>query len=165
MRKPVTVPVCCQLQKDTLLIRILRRCGAYYHSAELLYQEFWKQRLVNIGLRVLLVEKEPYHEVWRIRACGNLPAQSYLLLRKPMPPKYAWSKDLLERQLRSEVQHMAKEMGPPIKSDCLHVVRTGAYLQITFIWPMGKPGMLLKKEKKVQPFSFLIRPWLKRNRN
>src|SRR5579859_4265022 len=122
--------------KDALLTRILKRSGYYYHSAELLYQEFWKQRLVNIGFRVLVVEKAPYHEVWRIRVCGNLTTQTYLLLMRPVPPKHAGAKDLLERQLRSEVQQMAKEMGPPIKRDCLQVVRTGAHLLVTFIWPM-----------------------------
>lgn len=165
MKKHVIPSPCCHPKKDALLMRILRRCGTYYHSADLLYQEFWKQRLVNIGFRVLLVEKTPYHEVWNIRVCGNLTAQSYLLLMKQVPPKHALANDLLERQLRSEVQLMAKEMGPPLKSDCLNVIRTGAYFQITFIWPMGKSGMLLKKEKKVHAFSFLIRPWLKNNRN
>lgn len=148
-----------------MLNKILRRCGAYYHSADLFYQELWKQRLIHIGFRVMLVEKFPYHEVWRIRVCGNLTTQTYLLLVKPVPPKYASAKDLLERQLRSEVQWMAKEMGPAIKSDCLQVIRTGAYLQITFIWPRGKPGMLLKQEKKVHAFCFLIQPWLRRNCN
>ena len=49
------------------LKKVLRRCGAYYHSADLFYQELWKQRLANIGFYVLSVERLPYHPVWAIR--------------------------------------------------------------------------------------------------
>jgi hypothetical protein len=45
------------------------------------------------------------------------------------------------------------------------VARKGAYLRVTFIWPLGKPGRWVKPEKKAEAFSFLIRPWLRRNRN
>jgi len=165
MRKPAIPSACSHLVKEAMLNKILQRCGAYYHSADLFYHELWKQRLINIGFRVMLVEKFPYHHVWRIRVCGSLTAQSYLLLIKPVPPKHASADDLLERQLRSEVMAMAKEMGPAIKSDCLHVGRTGKYFLISFIWPVGKPGLLLKKEKKPSAFSFLLMSWLRRNRN
>ena len=68
-------------------------------------------------------------------------------------------------KLLTEIQEIASELGPPIKTDCVSVARTGAYFHVSFIWPVGKPGLLLKKEKKPEAFSFLIRPWLRRNRN
>jgi hypothetical protein len=150
---------------DTFLKNILHRCGAYYHSADLFYQELWKQRLVGIGFRVLSVEKLPYHHVWDIRACGGLSAQTYLLVSKPVPAKLAWSEDPLPKQLESEIHQIAKDLGLAVRKDCLNVVRTGRYFRASFIWPMGKPGRLLKQEKKTEAFSFLIRPWLRRNRN
>ncbi len=152
-------------QTDKLLKRILQRCGAYYHSADLFYHELWKQRLANIGFRVLSIEKFPYHHVWRIRVCGSLSAQTYLLVSKPVPKKLVWSEDRLTKQLESELQRIANDLGPPIKKDCLGVSRTGQYFRLSFIWPKGKAGCLLKKEKRPEAFSFLIRPWLRRNRN
>lgn len=115
------------MRKDTLLNRILVRCGAYYHGAGLFYQELWRQRLVSIGFRVLLIEKLPLHEVWDIRVCGNLTTQTYLLLSKPVPKRYLGTPDVLLKQFRAEIQEIARDLGPPIKSDCITVVRRGSY--------------------------------------
>lgn len=165
MTRPIISATCFKSKKDTFLNKILLRCGSYYHSGDLFFQELWKQHMVNIGFRVLYVEKLPYHHVWDIRLCGNLTAQTYLLVSKPVAKKHSWSPEVLVKQLRSEIQQIAKDMGPPVKTDCISVARTGAYFRASFIWPMGKPGRLLKKEKKAEAFSFLIRPWLRRNRN
>jgi len=165
MKRPVVSPACLKPAREPLLRTILRRCGAYYHSPDLFYQELWKQRMVNIGFRVLLVEKLSLHHLWQIRLCGGLSAQTYLLVSKPIPKRYIGTKDVILKQLRSEIQQIAGEMGPPIKADCVSLARTGAYFHVSFIWPVGKPGLLLKKEKRPEAFSFLIRPWLRRNRN
>ena len=165
MRNPLISSACWKPVKDKLLIKILRRCGAYYHSADLFYQELWMQRLANLGLRVISLERLPYHPVWDVRLRGSLSAQIYLLVSKPSPPKLAESKDPLCKQLESEIHQMAKEMGLPIKKDCLTVIRTGPYFRASFVWPKGKPGLWLKQDKKPEAFSFLIRPWLRKNRN
>jgi hypothetical protein len=165
MKRSVISPACWQPVKDRFLEKILRRCGAYYHSGDLFYQELLKQRLSHLGFRVLSIEKLPYHHVWDIRLCGTLSAQTYLLVTKPVPKKDAWADDLMLRQLRSEMHEIVRDLGPPVKRDCLGVVRTGAYFRVSFIWPVGKPGQLLRKEKKAEAFSFLIRPWVRRNRN
>ena len=107
----------------------------------------------------------PYHHGWEIRLCSTLSAQAYLLLSKPIAKQSFDEKELLERQLRSEIRIIAKELGLPIKRDCLDVWRTGQYFRAAFIWPKGKPGQLLKKEKQPSAFSFLIRAWVRRNRN
>jgi hypothetical protein len=151
--------------RDHQLERILRRCGAYYHSAEFFYHELWKQRLLNIGFRVLRIEKLPYHNVWDVKVCGNLAAQTYLLITKPVPAKLAWANDPLPKLFQAEIGRIAKELGCPIKRDCISVARTGVYFRAGFIWPLGKPGSLLKQEKKIDALSFLIRPWLRKNRN
>ncbi len=165
MKKPVIARACFQPAKETVLKRILRRCGAYYHSADLFYQELWKQRLANIGFCVLSIERLPYHPVWAIRLRGTLAAQAYLLLSKPVSAKLANSDELMLKQLKAEIRQIAIELGAPIKSDCYGVVRTGTYLRVSFIWPLGKPGLWLKPDEKPDAFSFLIRPWLRKNRN
>lgn len=122
--------------------------------------------MIAIGFRVLLVQKLSMHEVWEIRVCANLAAQTYLLISKPVPKKDIWSADPMRKQLQSEIHQIAKDLGLPIQRDCITVARSGgAYFTIAFIWQRGRPGMLLKKAKKPQAFSFLIRPWLRRNRN
>jgi hypothetical protein len=76
MKKTVVSPACWQPARDHRLQSILRRCGAYYHSAALFYHELWKQRLVNIGFRVLRIEKLPYHNVWDVKVYRGLAAQT-----------------------------------------------------------------------------------------
>lgn len=149
---------------DPLLDRILRQCGMYYHSGALFYQELWRQRLVNIGFRVTSVKKLPYHHVWDVRLYGNLTVQLYLL-SLPGSVKLAWSGNVLPKLIAREIQRIAKELGPPIKGDCVSVVRSGAYFRVAFIWPLGKPGSCLKQEKPAGAFAFLIRPWVRWCRN
>ncbi len=164
MRRPLISEGCLKLARDPFLNKILRRCGTYFHAADLFYQELWRQRLANMGFRVVSVNKLPYHHVWDIRLFGTLTAQLYLLGR-PVPAKWALDPDLLPKQLKSEMRRLAREMGPPIPSDCLSVVKSGAYFRVNFIWPPGQPGKWLKQEKPAEAFSFLIRPWLRKNRN
>jgi hypothetical protein len=157
--------VFCHPVRDALLQKILRRCGAYYQSGDLFYQRLWHQRLSQIGFRVISVEKLPYHELWAIRCYGTLAAQSYLLLTIRVSRPHFSAKDSVLKQLHAEIQRIAKDIGAPIRRDCIHVGRKGAYFRITFIWPLGKPGRWIKPEKKAQGFSFFIRPWVRRNRN
>jgi hypothetical protein len=125
----------------------------------------WREPLGQIGFRVIAVERLPHHPVWEIRLRGTLTTQAYLLVTKPMTKARSAATDPLLAQLKSEIQQMAKDLGSSIKSDCVSVARNGAYFQVTFLWPLGKPGLLLQKQKKAQPLSLLIRPWLRRNRN
>ncbi len=154
-----------QPPRDKLLERILRRCGAYYHSSDLFYHELWRDRLREIGFYVISVERMPHHPVWEIRLRGSLTAQTYLLVTKRVPQAHACADDLLVPQLKSEIRQIAKDLGKTIKSDCVGVTRNGAYFRVSFLWPLGRPGLLLNREKRAEPFSFLIRPWLRRSRN
>lgn len=152
-------------RRDHVLEKILRHCGAYYQSGDLFYQRLWYQHLGNMGFRVIAVTKLSYHELWDIRCYGTLVAQSYLLLSIPVSKPHFSAKDIVLKQLCAEIQRIAKKLGAPIRRDCIHVDRKGAYIRITFIWPLGKPGRWVKPEKNAEAFSFLIRPWLRRNRN
>jgi len=166
MTRPVVSVVALRTPRDPLLNKILRRCGAYYHGSELFCQEMFKLRLISIGFRILRIEKLPLHNVWDIRVCCSLAAQTYLLVSKPVSKRHFGTTEVLLKQFRTEIQELAREMGPRIKADFITVARTGkAYLQASFIWPMGTPGLLLKEERKPEAFSFEIKPWLRRNRN
>jgi hypothetical protein len=165
MRRPLISPCCFLPVRENLLEKILRRCGAYYQSGDLFYQRLWHQHLNQIGLRMISVEKLPYHELWDIRCYGTLAAQAYLLLTIPVSKPHFCAKDITLKQLHAEIQRIAKDLGAPIRRECVHVGRKGAYIRITFIWPLGKPGRWVKPEKRAEAFSFLIRPWLRRSRN
>ncbi len=165
MKKMLVARACCDPAKDRVLHQILARCGTYYHAADLFYQELWKQRLAGMGFSVRSSERLPHHPVWDIRLRGNLAVQAYLLLSKPVPARLTGAKELMLKQLEAEIRQIARELGPPIRSDGLVVVRTGTYLRVGFIWPLGKPGLWLKPDKQPDAFSFLIRPWLHKNRN
>jgi hypothetical protein len=154
-----------QPPRDKLLEGILRRCGAYYHPAELFYQELWRDRLGEIGFYVISVERMPHHPVWEIRLRGSLAAQTYLLVTKPIPKPHACADDLLVPQLKAEIRQIAQGLGKPTKRDCVGVTRSGAYFRVSFLWPLGRPGVLVRQEKRAEPFSFLVRPWLRKNRN
>jgi hypothetical protein len=60
------------------------RRGGYYHSAESFDHDLCRDRLREIGFRVIFVERLPHHPVWEICLRGNLTAQTYLLVTKPM---------------------------------------------------------------------------------
>jgi hypothetical protein len=144
---------------------ILRRCGAYYLSGDWFYHQLWYQRLSQIGFRVISVKKLPYHQLWEIRLHGTLTSQFYLLLTKPVPKPQFSARDLLLKQFQLEIQRIAKDLGEPVRRDCIQVDRKGAYFRAILIWPLGKSGRWVKPEKKAEAFSFLIRPWLRSNRN
>ncbi len=165
MKLPVVAPVYTRPMDESTVARILRRWGAYYESADLFYQKLWKQRLAQAGFRVMAVEKMSYHQVWDIRCYGTRAAQSYLLMSLPVTKVNPVSDDLFLRQIAREVQYIAKDLGLPIKTDCISVSRKGAYFRICFLWPRGKPGRWAKAEKKAEAFSFRIRAWLRKNRN
>ncbi len=154
-----------QPPRDRLLERIMRQCGAYYHSGRFHFHELWRDRLREIGFHVISVERMPHHPVWEIRLRGSLAAQTYLLVTRPVPKALACADDLLVPQLKSEIRQIAKDLGKTIKSDCVGVTRSGAYFRVSFLWPLGKPGLWSRQEKRTEPFSFLIRPWLRRSRN
>ena len=151
--------------KRKSLQAILQQCGAYYQSGDLFYQRLWYQRLSQIGFRVISVQKTPHHELWDMRAYGTLTSESYLLLTKPVTKPHLFTKDLLVKQFQSEIQQIAKDLGQPLRRDCIQVDRKGAYFRVFFIWHLGKVGRWVKPEKQAEAFSFLIRPWLRRNRN
>ena len=144
---------------------ILRRCGAYYQSGDLFYQRLWYQRLSQIGFRVTSVQKKTYHQLWDLRMYGSLTAESYLLVTRPVSKRHLSAKDLLLKQFELEIRRIAQDLGAPIPRHSIQVDRKGAYFRAIFIWPLGKPGCWVKPEKKAEAFSFLIRPWLRRNRN
>ncbi len=165
MKRPLSTCACGQVRRDTLLQKILRQCGAYHQSGEFFYQRLWHDRLSQIGFRVISVQKLPYHQLWDLRMYGTATGQAYLLLTRPTAKWHLAAKDLLLKKFEEEIRQIAQDLGVPVPRNSIQVIRKGAYFRAIFIWPRGKPGRWVKPEKKAEAFSFLIRPWLQRNRN
>ena len=144
---------------------ILLKSGRYYRSAALFYHELWREHLRQMGFIVISVEKLDAHDLWVIRLRITSSAQLNLLFSSASAGKCRAQNDRLEHELKAAARRFANTLGQPIRSDYLTVHRTGAYCTVAFIWKPGKPGRLLRTEKKPSAFSFLIRPWLKRIRN
>ena len=153
------------MKTERTLQAIMVKYGKYYVGPDLFYQRLWRDRLREIGFVVTHLEKLDAHHVWQIRLRGTLTAQTNLLMSKPAGEKTLASEEPLTRQLELEIRRIAKEMGSPMQSDHLNIARTGKLFEVSFIWPPGKPGRLLRKEKKPDAFSFHIRSWLRRNPN
>jgi hypothetical protein len=147
------------------LKQVLLKSGRYYQSGALFYHKLWREHLRQLGFVVISVEKLDAHDLWVIRLRITSSAQLHLLLSSPPAGKSKAHDDRLEHELRVAVRRVANTMGQPIRSDYLAAQRTGAYCTLAFIWKPGRPGRLLRTEKKPSAFSFLIRPWLKRNAN
>jgi hypothetical protein len=147
------------------LKQVLLKSGRYYRSAALFYHELWREHLRQIGFVVISVEKLDAHDLWTIRLRITSSAQLHLLLSLKPAAKFRDQNDRLVNELKAAIRRLANTMGQPLRTDYLTVERTGAYCTVAFIWRPGKPGRLLRKEKKPSAFSFLIKPWLKRNTN
>jgi hypothetical protein len=150
---------------EAQLKQVLRKSGRYYQSPGFFYHRLWRQHLRQLGFYVASVEKRSYADCWHIRVRITSSSQLNLLVSSAPAPKRPAGRDPLEHQLRAIVRHLASEMGHPIRNDYLQVQRTGHYCLLVFIWPPGRPGRLQREEKTPAAFSFLIRPWLKRNLN
>jgi hypothetical protein len=150
---------------DSELKRVLLKSGRYSRSAAFFYHELWREHFRQIGFVVIKVEKLEQHDLWVIRLRITSPAQLQLLLSSPPARSLNAGTDPIEHRLRIIVRAFASRLGTAIRNDYLSVSRTGHYCTIAFLWPHGKAGCLLRKEKRPSAFSFLIRPWLKRNRN
>ena len=87
-------------------------------------------------------------QLWDIWLGGSLKAG--LSAAEQAREKQHLGKDLKAKQLKAEVRQIAQELGGPIRPDFIEVIRTGAYIRVVFLWPLGKPGQWLNQEKKAQ---------------
>jgi len=149
----------------TQLKQVLLKSGRYYRSAAHFYHVLWREHLRQIGFVVIYVEKLDAHDLWTIRLRITSSAQLHLLLSSKPAGHFKDENDRLVHELRAAIRRLANTMGQPLRHDYLTVERAGAYCTVAFIWRPGKPGRLSRKEKKPSAFSFLIKPWLKRNTN
>ncbi|MHB8519954.1 MAG: hypothetical protein ACYDH9_04275 [Limisphaerales bacterium] len=148
--------------------KFLARFGVYRVPRGLFYHRQMWQRLTVIGFRVLSIERLATHPVWRIRLKGTLAAQADLLLSQPPSIRVcARSQHWLEQQLKEWMQKILKHLGQAVPSGEIVVVRSGTYIQVTFVWPMGGPGVLAASPKHGHPLqvSLVVRRWLRWQRN
>ena len=132
--------------------------GTFYHRQ-------LRERLSEIGFKVLSIERLDSHPLRRIRLKGTLKVQAHLLISQPAELfDLSKSHGLLERQLTKHLQRILRQLGKPVRRDEIVVVRSGAYLKVAFVWPLGTPGILRGSVKEVNPFqgSPVVRRWLRR---
>jgi hypothetical protein len=148
--------------------KFLARYGRYRTTADLFYHRQLRQRLAEIGFRVITIERLATHPVWEVRLKGNLDVQANLLLGQPLSERFGSpSRYWLEQQLKRRIQGILNTLGDPVRSDEITVARTGTYFQAAFVWPKGTPGVLGRSAKKVHPYQVAVelRRWLRRQRN
>ena len=79
----------------------LTRYGRYRTTGALFYHRQLRQRLAEIGFRVITIERLATHPVWRIRLKANLTAQANLLRGQPVWDRFGpQSRYWMERQLK-----------------------------------------------------------------
>lgn len=106
----------------------MRRAGHYYEPAQFLFHKLWRNEFLQMGFRVICIEKIQYHPVWFIRLRGTASAQNYLLLNRPLakPIKADDDRtDLMLLQLKAEIRRIASLLGPQVKSDDILMLREG----------------------------------------
>src|SRR5436190_1917567 len=149
--------------------KFFARYGYYRAHGGTFFHRQLRQRLIDIGFKVLSVERLETHPVWKIRLKGNLGAQANLLMSQPAGHSYlANPSHLLERQLAARIQRILKLLGKSVRCDEIVVVRSGTYFQVAFVWPMGRPGVLGRSVGQgTHPYqvSMVLRRWLRHQRN
>jgi hypothetical protein len=142
--------------------------GRYRAPTGTFYHRQLRDRLTEIGFKVLSVERVDSHPLWRIRLKGSLKVQAHLLISQPAGLFDLSKTDgLLERQLTKYIQRILKQLGQPARRDEIVVVRSGTYVNVAFVWPLGTPGIVGRSPKEIHAFqvSLILRRWLRRQRN
>ena len=153
---------------DASIRKFFARYGRYRAPAGTFYHRQLWDRLTEIGFKVLSVERVDSHPLWRIRLKGSLKVQAHLLISQPAGLfDLSKSHGLLERQLPKCLQRILKQLGQAIRKDEIVVVRSGAYVHVAFVWPLGTPGVVGRAPKEHHPFqvSLVLRRWLREQRN
>ena len=101
--------------------------------------------LMNLGLRVLSVERLDTHPIWVIRL--RISAEAALRpplewpAQNPRNPGPKTPHEPLDHQIRHLLSRFLGGFGPPVPAGEISVIRkSGPYLRIVFLWPRGQPG-------------------------
>src|SRR5262245_47519912 len=98
--------------------KFLARYGRYRTTGALFYHRQLRQRLAEIGFRVITIERMATHPVWQIRLKGNLTTQANLLIGQPVSDRFGpQSKYWMERQLKRQIQRILYTLGDPVRSN------------------------------------------------
>jgi hypothetical protein len=158
------------MKKQLGLKQFLVRYDRYYESGQYFYHHRLQERLADLGLRVISIERFEAHPVWEIKVRGNLDAQTKLLVGKSYAGKRpaCWgSGKLVEARLKEELRSILKQLGPGVKAEEINVVRSGSRFQCVFVWPLGTAGIWRPRPPHAHPLqvSVIVQRWLKGQRN
>ena len=68
---------------DASIRKFFARYGRYHAPRGTFYHRQLRDRLAEIGFKVLSVERVDSHPLWRIRLKGSLKVQAHLLISQP----------------------------------------------------------------------------------
>jgi hypothetical protein len=154
--------------EDVSIRKFFARFGRFRAPSGTFYHRQLRDRLTEIGFQVLSVERVDSHPLWRIRLKASLKVQAHLLISQPAGLfDLSKSHGLLERQLTKYIHRILNQLGQPVRKDEIVVVRSGAYVHVAFVWPLGTPGVVGRAPKEHHPFqvSLVLRRWLREQRN
>lgn len=147
---------------DVLLRKVLLAHGRYFVPANWFYHLWLMQRFTELGFLVNSVEKHPTHQMWEIRMRGSWTAEASLLMGAPLN---IWKPPDPEVLLAKKTREILRDLGHPVPRDYVTVVRNGPYFIVALICPMGTAGRWSRAAKCPEPFSMVIRPWLRTQKN
>ena len=147
---------------DSLLRKLLPTHGRYFVPANWFYHLWLVQRFTELGFLVTSVEKHSAHHLWEIRMRGSLTAQAGLLMGAQLN---IWKPPDLEILVAKRTREILGDMGHPVPRDYVTVVRNGPYFIVALICQMGRAGRWARTARCPEPFSMVIRPWLRTQKN
>ena len=111
--------------EDASIRKFFARFGRYRAPRGTFYHRQLRERLTEIGFKVLSIERLDSHPLWRIRLNGSLKARAHLLVSQPTGLfDLSKSHGLLEQQLTKYIQRILKQLGRQAKKDEIVVVRS-----------------------------------------
>lgn len=141
---------------QTSLTRFLVQYGRYYVPGRTFYHRQLGLRLHGLGFRVLSIQRLATHPVWQVRIKQTHFRWDFLSTFRLLKPK-----------LKAQVRRALKDLDRGIKAPEIVVVCNGVYIQVAFVWPLGKPATWRPSPSRPGSFaaSQVFRDCLREQRN
>lgn len=148
------------------LPQFMERFGRYETQHGLFHHRQIQRRLAHYGFRVVSINRDDCHPVWRVRLRNTIDAQLALLLTRKRW-KGRGKAELLHRRLKQVLCEVLAEIGPRVEARDIDLMREGRYIQASFVWKAGRPGLWLPAVARPTPMqvSLTLLRWIREQRN